>query len=132
MNPDLDTLVTSLYVTVDDFLIGNPHWAPYRPVVGIAPKLSDAELITLAVIGALLRIESEARFIRYAKTHLRSWFPYVPTRSAYNKRLRRSIPTMQHIMDRLSRATQSWHDDLWVMDSTPVECGHKPPNPTTL
>ncbi len=64
MNPDLDTLVTSLYVTVDDLLIENPHWAPQRPVVNIPPKLSDAELITLAVIGALLRIESEARFIR--------------------------------------------------------------------
>ena len=50
----------------DDLLIENPHWAPQRPVVGIAPKLSDAELLTLAVIGALLRIDSEARFIRYA------------------------------------------------------------------
>ena len=31
MNPHLDTLVTSLYVTVDDLLIANPWWAPQRP-----------------------------------------------------------------------------------------------------
>ena len=38
MNPDLDTLVTALYVTVDDLLIKNWWWAPERPVVGIRPQ----------------------------------------------------------------------------------------------
>ena len=47
MNPDLDTLVTALYVTVDDLLVAHPGWAPPRPAVGFAPKLSDAELLTL-------------------------------------------------------------------------------------
>ena len=98
MNPDLDALVTSLYVMVDDVLLEHPEWTPQRPAVGIAPRLSDAELITLAVIQALLRYTSEARFLRYARTHLGPWFPYLPTRSAYNKRLRRSIPTMQHVV----------------------------------
>lgn len=60
MNPDLDALATRLYVTVDDLLIDHPEWAPERPAVGIAPQLSDAELITLAVIQALLGFTSEA------------------------------------------------------------------------
>ena len=38
MNPDLDTLATRLYVTIDDVLIDHPEWAPERPTVGIAPK----------------------------------------------------------------------------------------------
>lgn len=54
MNTDLDTLATTLYVTVDDLLIEHPDWAPERPEVGISPKISDAEIITLAVIQALL------------------------------------------------------------------------------
>lgn len=48
MSPDLDALVAALYVTVDDLLIGHPERAPWRPAVGIAPKVSDAEVITLA------------------------------------------------------------------------------------
>ncbi len=28
MNPDLDTLATRLYVTIDDLLIEHPQWAP--------------------------------------------------------------------------------------------------------
>ena len=67
MNADLDTLATALYATIDDALIDHPDWAPERPTIGIAPRLSDAELITLAVLQALLGFTSEGRFIRHAK-----------------------------------------------------------------
>ena len=30
---------------------------------------------------------------------------------------------MQHILNHLSRVSPSFHDDLWLVDSTPVECG---------
>ena len=30
---------------------------------------------------------------------------------------------MQHIIDAIARDCPSWHDDLWLVDSTPVECG---------
>ena len=123
MNPELDTLATRLYVTIDDLIIAHPDWAPERPAVGIAPKLSDAELITLAVIQALLGYTSEAQFIRYAQAHLRPWFPYLPDRPGYNKRLRHSGQLMQHVIAALARACPSWTDDVWLVDSTPVECG---------
>jgi len=123
MNPDLDTLATRLYVTIDDLLEDHPEWVPERPVIGIAPKLSDAELLTLAVIQALLGFTSEQRFIRHANAHLRPWFPYLPGRSGYNKRLRRCGELFQHVIGALTRACPSSTDDLWLVDSTPVECG---------
>ena len=123
MNPDLDTLATALYVTIDDLLVAHPQWAPPRPAVGIAPGLSDAELVSLAVLQALLGFDSEARFVRYAKARLTPWFPYVPQRPGYNKRLRRSGELIKHVMACLARACASWHDDVWLVDSTPVECG---------
>lgn len=123
MNADLDALATRLYVTIDDALVDHPEWAPERPAVGIGPRLSDAELVTLAVLQALLGFTSEARFIRYAQTHLRPWFPYVPERPGYNKRLRRCGHLLQHVIAHLARACPSWNDDVWLMDSTPVECG---------
>ena len=51
--------------------------------MGIAPELSDAELVSLAVLQALLGFDSEARFVRYAKAHLTPWFPYVPQRPGF-------------------------------------------------
>jgi hypothetical protein len=65
---DLDTLATALYVRTDDLLKESPHRAPLRPVRGISPQISDAELVTLAVMQALLGFTSEARWLRYAHT----------------------------------------------------------------
>lgn len=50
MNTDLDALATRLYVTIDDLLKDHPEWRPERPEIGITPRLTDAELVTLAVI----------------------------------------------------------------------------------
>ncbi|WUL63304.1 hypothetical protein OG943_26150 [Amycolatopsis sp. NBC_00345] len=47
MTTDLDTLATALYVTTDDLLTATPQLAPWRPTVGIVPRLTDAELVTL-------------------------------------------------------------------------------------
>jgi hypothetical protein len=91
--------------------------------VGIAPKLSDAELVTLAVMQALLGFTSEARWLRYGHRHLRHLFPYLPGQSGYNKRLRRAAGLLGHAIRALASDTGLWSDDVWLVDSTPIECG---------
>jgi DDE family transposase len=120
---DLDTLATALYVKTDDLLKQSPQLAPWRPQVGIDPKLSDAELVTLAVLQALLGFTSEARWLRYARTRLRHLFPYLPQQPGYNKRLRAAAVLIRHCIRVLAADTAVWTDDVWVVDSTPVECG---------
>ena len=88
MTTNLDTLATALYVKTDDLLKESPHLAPWRPRVGISPRLSDAELVTLAVMQALLGYTSESRWLRHARSHLGHLFPYLPHQPGYNKRLR--------------------------------------------
>lgn len=119
----MDTLATALYVRADDLLKESPHLAPERPAVSIAPQLSDAELVTLAVLQALLGFESESRWIRFARANLRPLFPYVPLQPGYNKRLRAAGGLMLHCLRALAASTSLWTDDVWVVDSTPVECG---------
>jgi Transposase DDE domain len=120
---DLDTLATALYVRTDDLLKESPERAPWRPVIGIGPQISDAELVTLAVMQALLGFTSEARWLRYARAHLRRMFPHLPQQPGYNKRLRALAATMAWLAAALARDTSLWSDDVWVADSTPVECG---------
>lgn len=127
MDADLDTFVTALYVTVDDALRTRRELRRWRPRVGLCPKISDAELLTLAVLQALLGFTSEARFLRHAKDHLVHLFPYVPNQSGYNKRLRRSAAQLGSLIRLLAQDTTLWDDDTWVIDSTPVECGRSRP-----
>ncbi len=127
MDTDLDTLATALYVRVDDALKDHPELAPARPAVGIAPKLSDAELVTLAVLQALLGFTSETHWLRHVDRHLRSMFPYVPGQAGYNKRLRAASGLLRALIRVLATECSSWADDLWLIDSTPVECGRSRP-----
>jgi Transposase DDE domain len=123
VDADLDTLVTALYVKIDELLQQAPQLAPWRPKVGIPPKLSDAELVTLAVMQALLGFTSEARWLRHANRHLRHLFPYLPHQAGYNKRLRRAAILLRHAIRAIASDTSLWTDDIWIVDSTPVECG---------
>jgi Transposase DDE domain len=123
VDADLDTLATALYVTTDDFLADNPQHRPWRPKVGLQPRLSDAELVTLVVMQALLGFTSEARWLRYADSHLRGMFPDLPTQSGYNKRVRAATGMLRALLAHLVRCCSQSTDDLWVVDSTPVECG---------
>jgi len=123
VHTDLDTLATALYVTIDDTLKASPELRRWRPTVGIAPRLSDAELLTVAVMQALLGYVSEARWLRFASTGLRHLFPYLPRQSGDNKRLRAARAQVIYFIRALATDTDLWTDDVWIADSTPIECG---------
>jgi hypothetical protein len=126
VDADLDTLATALYVKIDDAL-KTDQLARQRPAVGIAPKLSDAELICVSVLQALLGFTSETHWLRWAKTNLAHLFPYLPAQSGYNKRLRAAAGQLNALIRILAVDTDLWDDDTWVVDSTPVECGRSRP-----
>jgi hypothetical protein len=109
-------------VRTDDLLKESPQLAPWRAAAGRSPQLSDAELVTLAVMQALLGFTSEARWLRHARAHLWHLFPYLPQQPGYNKRLRAARGLVRHCARALAASTSQWTDDVWVVDSTPVEC----------
>lgn len=122
MDADLDTLATALYVKIDDLLKDSPQRAPWRPAVGLRPQISDAELATMCVMQSMLRFTSETRWLRYARAHLQHLFPYLPQQPGYNKRLRKLAGTLNWLIRALAQDTSLWSDDVWVVDSTPIEC----------
>jgi hypothetical protein len=65
---------------------------------------------------------SERRWLRYAHQNLRAMFPALPGQSGYNKRLRKLAPTIAWLIGVLVADTSVGDDDLWVVDSTLVEC----------
>jgi hypothetical protein len=116
---ELDTLLTALYVLIDD------HVVPPRTGRGRQPLLSDSELITLAVAQMLLRYPSERRWVRHvhANAEFRAMFPYLPEQSGYHKRLKNAEPLLRKAILTLAACCPSWFDDLWMTDATPVPCG---------
>jgi Transposase DDE domain len=112
----LDDLVIALYVTVDELV--EPRRGP-----GCRPRLSDAELVCLAVAQVLLGYHSERRWLRAVHGRLGHLFPYVCGQAAYNRRLRRAAPLVAQILGALAVACPSWCDQWRLLDATPVPCG---------
>jgi hypothetical protein len=123
VNKNIETLATALYVKIDDMLKDWPDLAPARPATGTPLTLSDAELVTMAVMSALLGFRAERRWLRYVNEDLAGMFPRMIGQSGYNKRLRRSFFLFIRVIRMLAMDTSLWSDDVWVVDSTPVQCG---------
>ena len=113
---DLDTLLTALYVLADDLL-------PRRARARRRPKITDAELVCLAVAQILLDVPSERRFLRFAMCRLGHLFPYLPKQPGYNKRMRALAPQIVRLLNAIAFASPSWCDNIRLLDSTPVPCG---------
>jgi hypothetical protein len=113
----LDALVTALYVQIDDFL-GPRHRGRGRP-----PKLTDAELICLAVAQVLLGMPNDRQFLALARWRLGHLFPVLIDQSGYNRRLRALAPQIGRCINYLAYISPSFCDRLRLLDSTPVPCG---------
>jgi Transposase DDE domain len=77
----------------------------------------------MAVMSALLGFKSEHRWLRYVDKHLAVMFPRRIGQSGYNKRMRKAFFLFIWVIRMLAADTSLWSDDVWVVDSTPVQCG---------
>lgn len=123
MENELETLAIALYVKIDDFLKCRPDLARYIPPGGMMPTVSDAEILAMAVLSAFTGHTSERRWLRYVKKYYLHLFPRQIGQSGYNKRLRNMTCQLMACMRMLAQDTTFWTDDVWVVDSTPVQCG---------
>ena len=118
MTANLEALLTALYVLIDDHVIPSGPRRPGRP-----KRLTDAELVCLAVAQVLLGARSEHHWLRMCCARLGHLFPYLPKQPGYHKRLKAAAPLICQTMTYLSMQCPSWAGDLRLLDATPVPCG---------
>ena len=115
MDADLATLCTVIYCTVDDLL---PEARP-----NARRRVTDAELVTLCVAQAIMGMPSDRRFLAVARKRLGHLFPDLPRQAGYFKRRRRLAAAIEWLMAHFAQQSPGYHDELLLIDSTPVECG---------
>jgi hypothetical protein len=107
VTPDLDTLLIALYVDIDDHVI-----SAGRPGCGHPRKLSDAELVCLAVAQVLLGSRSEHHWLRICYGRLGDLLPYLPKKPGYRKRLKAAAPLLAAAIDQLARQCPSRYEPV--------------------
>ena len=121
------TVLTTLFTIVDDVMKGSAviQDALQRP--GPAPKLTDSELVTIAIYQELIGEPREDHFFRLHQASLLPFFPGLNERSRYNRRKRDLWSvilavriSLQIVLDALQ------FEETAVVDSAPVPCvGYK-------
>ena len=117
------TVLTTLFTIVDDVMKGSAviQDALQRP--GPAPRLTDSELVTIAIYQELIGEPREDHFFRLHQASLLTFFPGLNERSRYNRRKRDLWSvilavriSLQIVLDALQ------FEETAVVDSAPVPC----------
>jgi hypothetical protein len=115
MSASLETLVVAAYVFAASFSIPRP---------GPQGRVTDPELVALAVAQAATGLCSDRQFLGAIGRLLPGWFPRLPDQSQYNRRLRRLTPwitTTQLMVAELVAEGQ-----VRLVDGTLISCANYP------
>lgn len=116
MTTDLEALVVAGYVFADEYPV------PARP--GRPAKVSDPELVALAVCQAATGIVSDRQFLGLVGRLLPGWFPHLPDQSQYNRRLRALVELLAAVQQRLARFLDA--GGVRLADGTLLEVANYP------
>jgi Transposase DDE domain len=120
---DKATVLTIIFTIVDDTMKGSAviQQALKRP--GPAPRLSDSEVVTIALYQELIGEPREDHFFRLHQASLQMFFPGLNERSRYNRRKRDLWAvilavrlSLQLVLDGLEL------EETAAIDSAPVPC----------
>ena len=116
MDTDRDTFLIAVSTEIDTLLTTDLA-VPAR--TGPAPRMSDSEVLTLAVIGQW-RGSSERALLRWAREALADAFPVLLSQSAFNRRVRFLGPVLTQVLLRLADRLVPVAPTYEVIDVVPV------------
>lgn len=115
----LETFIIQIYVIVDDFL---KEQAPLRKG-GYPPKLTDAEVITMELVGEFMGCGKDKAIYRYFKTHWLTWFPKLGTRTTFTRQAANLWKVKEllrkHLVSQIAQDT-----DFFLSDGVPMPVCH--------
>jgi hypothetical protein len=117
---DLDTLIVATYCLIADALPSVLDGRPLRQR-GPRPKLTDAEVLTLEVVGEFLGLDQDTAIYAYFRRHYGTWFPQLA--AIHRTTFARQAANLWVLKERLWRAMAAGvsHDPcVAVIDSFPV------------
>lgn len=123
---DKATVLAIIFTIVDDIMKASPaiRRALRRP--GRKPRLSDSEVVTLALYQEIIGEPREDHFFRLHRASLLPFFPGINERSRYNRRRRDLWSVVLAIRCALVIVLGATEADTAVIDSAPTPCvGYK-------
>ncbi len=87
---------------------------------GFETKLSDAEVITMEIVGEFMGKDQDKSLWRYFRNHWHDWFPTLGSRANFVKQSANLWLLKEQIMKRLARQMGSYDDSIHIIDGFPM------------
>lgn len=87
---------------------------------GFAPKLTDAELITMEIVGEFLEKDTDTKIWRYFKNQWHDWFPNLGSRVNFVKQSANLWVVKQQIQRRLAEKMGAIKNPIHIVDGFPM------------
>lgn len=123
MNMPLDDFLTTLYVVVDDWY-GSVGKDLLKGKPGVHPRLSDSEVLTLAIGQPLAGTHFERAWVRFIHNNLMHLFPCMISQSQYNRRVRMLFRLLERLREYLLERMDARSDPYRIVDSAPIIVRH--------
>lgn len=118
---DIKEFITHIYVYVDDLYKESvPERVRQRPNKDKA-LLSDSEIITIAVVGEAMGVDSESAWLNYVRKNMKELFPRLCERSRFNRLHRSLYWVIDVIRIKLGSKLDFTLDEYRITDSYPLE-----------
>lgn len=120
---DLSTFIVSVFCLSEDWLRSRP---PLRRR-GPAPELSDAEVLTIEVVGEFLGIDTDKGIYEYFRRHYGEWFPTLKRvhRTTFTRQAANLWKAKEELWQHLLKDEFGDQGDLFVVDSLPMPACRK-------
>lgn len=123
MDESIEHQMTEIYCFVDDYLAAHPALSGWRRSPHSAPRFTDAEVITLALLQGPLGVASLKKCYRMVAKNWRGAFPRLPSYTQWVNRLHRLTRQVGALLEATCghAATDA---RLYLMDSKPIPLCH--------
>lgn len=124
MAQSIDHQMTEIYCFVDDYLRAHPGLAGWRRSPHSAPRFTDSEVITIALLQGRLGVASLKKCYHLVAQNWRSAFPHLPTYAQWVNRLHQLTRQVGGLL-----CATCGHDAtearLYLLDSKPIALCHR-------
>ena len=117
----LEDFITWVYCWVDDELTLITNAVPLRQR-GFQPSLTDAEVITMEIIGEFSGIDTNKGIWLYFQSRWHHLFPGIGSRSQFAKQATNLWAVKQRMQEKLARGSRL--DSVHIVDGFPIEVSH--------
>ncbi len=115
----IEEFIIAVFCCVDDALKRLSAAQPIRSR-GFAPGLSDAEVLTMELVGEYQGIESDKGLWRYFHHHWLSLFPELPTRTSFVRQAANLWQYKQRLQHYLATQLGAFDEDVHLVDGLPM------------